>query len=132
MIYEGVIVETRDHPSHPLKIALDMGDKPLDVGWVMVMVGAWAAVKRSDLVAGVLCVVFDNGRTGDPNKYKVLDFAPSKTLILPDNRRGLVRGKAAVAISGKVNLRPEAMAAAATNPLTGFPLGHDLTGEVIE
>jgi hypothetical protein len=124
----ATILEARQHPLFPLRVELDLGNGTVEQ-WVMCAVGAWAAVKEQDLV-DVQCLVLDTELISSPRRWVVLDFLPSAGLFLPDNRKGLARVGAAVGIKGAVMLRPEAIAAAALNPL-GYPLGHDLEGRLV-
>lgn len=127
----ATISDTRDHPTHPLKIDLDVGDGALDIGWCMVAHGAWATVQRSWLIKGVQVAVMDTGITADPDKYRVMAIFPSAGLILPDNTYAPARRGDAVGISGSPKITP----AVASTILAGLPpimpIGHDLVGRII-
>lgn len=132
MNYLGVVKEVRDHPTHPLRVDVDLGGELLEVGWLSVAVDAWAALKRSAIVPGLEVMVWQVPYAAHPDRYRVVAIFPAPDSPLPDTTRALARQGDAVAISGA----PKITQAAAPTLLTGvppvFPLGHDLRGRILE
>jgi hypothetical protein len=131
MFYLGTITKVRDHPRRPVQVDLDVGDGALDLGWVMVAVHVWGAAKFSDFEPGVQVQVWDTGKVGDDDKYRVVAMFPDKNLELGSNQHALARANDPIAISGSVQLTP----LAAPTILLGAPpiasLGHDLVGRIV-
>jgi len=132
MKYLGTVTEVRDHPIRPVKVRFTLGDGSLELDWLMVAYGAWATLKRSELVPGVQCSVWDTGYPSSRDKYRVTEFWPSAGLLLPDNKNAMARANAPIAISGFVNITVPASGTilAATPPLS--PLSHNLKGKILE
>jgi hypothetical protein len=132
MIHLGEILEVRDDPIRPLRVAVDVGDGALELDWVMVSLAVWTTVRFDDLEVGTQVSIWDTGFTASPDKYRVVDIWPSAKLGLGDNRKPLARRGDPVAITGN----PKLTTLAAPTILTGvppvFPLGHDLKGTILD
>jgi hypothetical protein len=126
----GTVTKVRDHPTHPVKVAIDFGDGALDAGWLMVACAAWATVQFAKL-EGAQVSVIDTGHVGSDDKWRVTDFWPSTTLRLEANQKRIARAGDAIAISGL----PKITAIQVAGLLAGLPevgLLHDLEGEVFD
>lgn len=132
MRYLATVTEVRDHPIRPVKVRVAMGDGSLELDWLMVAHSAWALLKRSELVPGVQCTVWDTGYVSSRDKYRVTEFWPTTGLVLPDNQNAVARANAPIAISGYVNLTVAGAGTifASVPPIS--PLSHNLKGVILE
>jgi hypothetical protein len=138
MIYLGNIIDVRDDPYKPLKVAFDLGDFALEPSWLECGFSVWTTLNLTELTkalkAGVFvqCAVWDTLYTGSDNKFRVLEVYPTGEMMLEDNSRKLARQGDPVVIKGS----PKLLATNAPTILTGLPpvapLAHNLFGRILE
>jgi hypothetical protein len=131
MHYLGQILETREHAVYPVRVAIELEDGALDIGWTAVTHGAWATVIFGKIEVGDLVQVWDTQLEPDAMQYWVTAFLPTEGNPLLLNKEVLARNGDEVVIDGSVFVTSAEALPISQNAVPGkLDLQDDLSGKV--